>query len=155
PHKESSMKRWTPRVTVASVIERSGRYLLVEEDQGGPFSLYNQPAGHLEPGERLVDAAVREAREETGWQVAITDYLGLYIFTTADGLVFHSHAFIGLPLAHQDGPLDKGIAAAHWLTLDEIDDLARARRLRSPLVMQRIRDQRRGQRFPLDIIHER
>lgn len=149
------MKRWSPRVTVASVIERGGRYLLVEEDHGGPFSLYNQPAGHLEPGERLTDAAVRETREEAGWQVAITDYLGLYIFTAADGLVFHSHAFVGLPLAHLDTALDKGVVAAHWLTLDEIDDLHRAKRLRSPLVMQRIRDLRRGQCFTLDVIRER
>ena len=149
------MKRWSPRVTVASVIERGGRYLLVEEDHGGPFSLYNQPAGHLEPGERLTDAAVRETREEAGWQVAITDYLGLYIFTAADGLVFHSHTFVGLPLAHLDNALDKGVVAAHWLTLDEIDDLHRAKRLRSPLVMQRIRDLRRGQCFTLDVIRER
>lgn len=149
------MNRWSPRVTVASVIERSGRYLLVEEDHGGPFSLYNQPAGHLEHGERLVDAAARETREEAAWQVAITDYLGLYIFTAADGLVFHSHAFVGLPLAHLDAELDKGVVAVHWLTFDEVDDLNRANRLRSPLVMQRIRDLRKGQRFPLDVIRER
>ncbi|SHF02349.1 ADP-ribose pyrophosphatase YjhB, NUDIX family [Modicisalibacter ilicicola DSM 19980] len=149
------MKRWTPRVAVASVIERSGRYLMVEEDRGGPFSLFNQPAGHLEPGERLTQAAVRETQEEAAWQVAITDYLGLYIFTARDGLVFHSHAFVGLPLARLGTPLDKGIVAAHWLTLDEIDDLERAGRLRSPLVMQRLRDLRSGRLYPLDVIRER
>lgn len=149
------MKRWTPRVTVASVIERSGRYLLVEEDRGGPFSLFNQPAGHLESGERLTNAAARETREEAAWQVAITDYLGLYIYTAADGLVFHSHAFVGLPLARLDTPLDSGVVGAHWLTFDEIDDLDRACRLRSPLVMQRLRDLRSGRRFPLDVIRER
>ncbi|PZP78492.1 MAG: NUDIX hydrolase, partial [Stenotrophomonas maltophilia] len=73
------MTRWTPRVTVAAVIERAGRYLLVEEDHGGPFSQFNQPAGHLEPGERLTEAAARETREEAAWQVAITDYLGLTV----------------------------------------------------------------------------
>ncbi|GAB2794851.1 NUDIX hydrolase [Halomonas shantousis] len=149
------MKRWTPRVTVATVIERAGRYLLVEEDRGGPFSLFNQPAGHLEPGERLVQAAERETREEAAWQVAITHYLGLYVFTAADGLVFHSHAFVGLPLAHLNSALDKDIVATHWLTLDEIDDLHRAGRLRSALVMQRLRDARSGRQFPLDIIRER
>nr|WP_299380127.1 NUDIX domain-containing protein [uncultured Halomonas sp.] len=149
------MKRWTPRVVVASVIERSGRYLMVEEDRGGPFSLFNQPAGHLEQGERLTEAAVRETREEAAWQVAITDYLGLYIHTTKEGLVFHSHGFVGLPLARLGNPLDTGILAAHWLTLDEIDDLNRAGRLRSPLVMKRLWDLRGGRVYPLDIIHER
>lgn len=149
------MTRWSPRVTVASVIERGGRYLLVEEDRGGPFSLFNQPAGHLEPGERLIDAAVRETREEAAWQVAITDYLGLYVFTAEDGLIFHSHAFVGLALAHLDEPLDKGIVAVHWLTLDEIDDLDRAGRLRSPLVLQRLHDLRSDRCFPLDVIRER
>ncbi|MHB0776484.1 NUDIX domain-containing protein [Halomonas sp. WWR20] len=149
------MKRWTPRVTVASVVERAGRYLMVEEDKGGPFSLFNQPAGHLEPNERLIHAAEREVREESAWQVAITHYLGLYIFTAPEGLVFHSHTFVGLPLAHLDTPLDTDIVAAHWLTLDEIDDLHRAGRLRSALVMQRLHDLRRGRQFPLDVIRER
>nr|WP_297460196.1 NUDIX domain-containing protein [uncultured Halomonas sp.] len=149
------MKRWLPHITVASVIERAGRYLLVEEDRGGPFSQFNQPAGHLEPGERLAEAAARETREEAAWQVAITDYLGLYVFTAGDGLVFHSHGFVGLPLARLDNPLDTGIVGAHWLTLDEIDDLDRAGRLRSPLVMQRLRDVRGGKLYPLDVIRER
>ncbi|SDK81903.1 ADP-ribose pyrophosphatase YjhB, NUDIX family [Modicisalibacter muralis] len=149
------MNRWSPHVTVASVIERAGRYLLVEEDHGDPFSLFNQPAGHLERGERLTEAAARETREEAAWHVAITDYLGLTTFTAADGLVFHSHAFVGTPLARLDEPLDDGIVAAHWLTFDEIDDLDRAGRLRSPLVMQRLRDLRGGRVYPLNVIRER
>ena len=88
------MKRWLPHITVASVIERAGRYLLVEEDRGGPFSQFNQPAGHLEPGERLAEAAARETREEAAWQVAITDYLGLYVFTAGDGLVTGADATV-------------------------------------------------------------
>lgn len=149
------MTRWSPRVTVASVIEDSGCYLLVEEDTGGPFPLFNQPAGHLEPDERLIDAAIRETREETAWQVAITGYLGLDVFTASPGLIFHSHAFIGLPLAHLAAPLDTGIVAVHWLTLNEVADLDQAGRLRSPLVMQRLHDMRDGRRFPLDVIRER
>lgn len=149
------MNPWPPRITVTSVIERAGRYLLVEEDRGGPFSLFNQPAGHLEPGERLTEAAARETREEAAWHVAITDYLGLTVFTAADGLVFHSHAFVGTALAHLDSPLDSGILATHWLTLDEIDDLDRAGRLRSPLIMQRLRDLRGGRLYPLNVIRER
>ena len=149
------MNRWTPRVTVAVIVERAGRYLMVEEDRGGPFSLFNQPAGHLERGERLIAAAEREVREESAWQIAITDYLGLYVHQTADGRTFHSHAFISLPLAHLGNPLDKGILGAHWLTYDEIDDLDRSRRLRSPVVMRRLRDARDGRRYPLDLIRER
>lgn len=149
------MNRWAPRVTVATVVERGGRYLLVEEVRGGPLSEFNQPAGHLEPGEKLVDAARRETAEESAWQVAITDYLGLYVFTAADGLVFHSHAFVATPLARLDTPLDVGILASHWLTFSEIDDLERAGRLRSPLVTQRLRDLRAGRIYPLAVIRER
>lgn len=149
------MSRWPPHVTVASVIERAGRYLLVEEDKGGPFSLFNQPAGHLEPGERLTQAAERETREEAAWHITLTGYLGLYVYAAPDELTFHSHAFVGIPLAHLGNDLDSGIVAAHWLTLDEIEALERAHRLRSPLVLRRIRDAKAGRQFPLDVIHER
>lgn len=149
------MKRWTPRVTVATVVERAGRYLLVEEDRGGPFTLFNQPAGHLEPNETLLEAAEREVREESAWRVGITDYLGLYIHQTADGLTFHSHSFVGMALAHLGNDLDPNVLDIHWLTFDEIEDLDRAERLRSPLVLRRVRDARLGRVFPMDVIHER
>ncbi|MBZ9567974.1 NUDIX hydrolase [Modicisalibacter tunisiensis] len=148
------MSRWSPRVTVATVIPHDDRFLLVEEDRGGPASQFNQPAGHLEPGERLIEAARRETREETAWDVAITAYLGLYIFTAADGLVFHSHGFIARPRAAHTTPLDHGILGAHWLRPEEIESLAQEGRLRSPLVLTRIRDYRAGRRFPLSVIHE-
>ncbi|MFC3282432.1 NUDIX domain-containing protein [Litchfieldella rifensis] len=149
------MKRWTPRVTVATVVERAGRYLLVEEDRGGPFTLFNQPAGHLEPNETLLEAAEREVREESAWRVGITDYLGLYVHRAADGLTFHSHSFVGMALAHLGNALDPNIRAIHWLTFDEIEDLDHAGRLRSPLVLRRVRDARLGRVFPMDVIHER
>ncbi|QJQ95734.1 MULTISPECIES: NUDIX domain-containing protein [Halomonadaceae] len=149
------MKRWSPRVTVATVIERAGRYLLVEEDRGGPFTLFNQPAGHLEKGERLLEAAEREVREETAWRVGITDYLGLYTYHSQDGVTFHSHGYVGMALAHLGNELDPDIHAVHWLTYDEIEELERAGRLRSPLVMRRIRDARSGRLFPLDVVQER
>lgn len=148
------MKRWTPRVTVATVIERAGRYLLVEEDRGGPFTLFNQPAGHLEPGERLLEAAEREVREETAWRVGITDYLGLYVHHAPNGDTFHSHGFAGMALAHLGNDLDPDVLAIHWLTYDEVEDLERAGRLRSTLVMRRIRNTRGGKTFPMDVIHE-
>ena len=149
------MKRWSPRVTVATVVERAGRYLLVEEDRGGPFTLFNQPAGHLEPGERLLEAAEREVREETAWRVGITDYLGLYVYHAPDGATFHSHGYVGMALAHLGNELDRDVLAIHWLTFDEIEDLERAGRLRSPLVMRRIRDARSGRVFPMEVIQER
>ncbi|WP_136253859.1 NUDIX hydrolase [Onishia niordana] len=149
------MSRWSPRVTVATVIERAGRFLMVEENRGGPHTLFNQPAGHLEPGEGIRAAAEREIREETAWHVGITDYLGLYVYHAPDGLTFHSHGFSGMALAHLGNDLDPDILAIHWLTLDELETLERAGRLRSPLVMRRIRDMKRGRTFPLDVIQER
>ncbi|WP_458526140.1 NUDIX domain-containing protein [Onishia taeanensis] len=149
------MSRWSPRVTVATVIERAGRFLMVEEDRGGPHTLFNQPAGHLEPGEGIKAAAEREVREETAWHVGITDYLGLYVYQAPDGLTFHSHGFSGMALAHLGNTLDRDILAIHWLTLDELETLEREGRLRSPLVMRRIRDVARGRTFPLDVIQER
>ncbi|RAR59697.1 ADP-ribose pyrophosphatase YjhB (NUDIX family) [Onishia taeanensis] len=149
------MSRWSPRVTVATVIERAGRFLMVEEDRGGPHTVFNQPAGHLESGEGIRAAAEREVREETAWHVGITDYLGLYVYRAPDGLTFHSHGFSGMALAHLGNDLDRDILATHWLTFDELEDLERAGRLRSPLVMRRIRDVQRGRTFPLDVIQER
>ncbi|MEQ6916687.1 NUDIX domain-containing protein [Halomonas aquatica] len=149
------MSRWQPYISVATVVERAGRFLMVEEARGGPETLYNQPAGHLEPGERIQEAALRELREETAWQVGITDYLGMYVYRTPDGLTFHSHSFFGMALAHLGNDLDPAILAVHWLTLEEIEELERERRLRSPLVMRRIRDALASRFYPMDVIHER
>lgn len=148
------MNRWRPHVTVASVVERAGRFLMVEEDRGGPHSLFNQPAGHLEPGERIRDAALRELREESAWQVGITDYLGLYVYHAPNGQTFHSHGFFGMALAHLGNALDPAVLAVHWLTLEELEVLERQARLRSPLVMRRVRDALAGRFFPMDVIHE-
>lgn len=149
------MNRWQPYVTVATVVERAGRFLVVEEDRGGPATLFNQPAGHLEPGERIRDAALRELREETAWQVGITDYLGMYVYQAPDGATFHSHGFFGMALAHLGNELDPAILAAHWLTLEELEALEREGRLRSPLVMRRLRDALASRFYPMDVIHER
>ncbi|MDI5933934.1 NUDIX hydrolase [Halomonas sp. M4R5S39] len=149
------MNRWHPHVTVACVVERAGRFLMVEEDRGGPHTLFNQPAGHLEPGERIKEAALREVGEETAWQVGITDYLGIYVYQAPDGHTFHSHGFFGMALAHLGNDLDPTILAVHWLTLEELEELERQGRLLSPLVMRRIRDALAGKFYPMDVIHER
>lgn len=149
------MNRWQPFVTVACVVERAGAFLMVEENRGGPHTLFNQPAGHLEPGERIRDAALREVEEETAWRVGISDYLGMYVYPAPDGNTFHSHGFLGMALAHMGNDLDPAIHAVHWLTLEEIEALDREGRLRSPLVLRRIRDALAGRFFPMDVIHER
>ena len=149
------MSRCQPHVTVATVVERAGRFLMVEEaPRGSKVTLFNQPAGHLEPGERLKEAALRELREETAWQVGITDYLGLYVYQAPNGETFHSHSFFGMALAHLGNPLDPAIVAVHWLTLDEVEELERQGRMRSPLVLRRIRDALAARFYPMDVVHE-
>ncbi|WP_447555748.1 NUDIX domain-containing protein [Vreelandella sp. EE22] len=139
--------------TAACVIEQDGRYLMVEEERGGPFTLFNQPAGHIEPGEGPMAAALREVEEETAWRVHLTRYLGLWVFHTADR-TFHSHGFTATPDTHLATPLDADIHATHWLTLHEIRTLERAGRLRSPLVVKRIEAAQAQRHYPLSVISE-
>lgn len=142
------------RSTAACVIQQNGRFLMVEEQRGGPQSVFNQPAGHIEPGEGPLAAILREVVEETAWQVSLTGYLGLYVFHTQSGQTFHSHGFIAEPLHQLDLPLDPDITAAHWLTLEQIRALDHQGRLRSPLVLKRIEDALSGTRYPLAVIRE-
>ncbi|WP_447042467.1 NUDIX hydrolase [Vreelandella sp. H-I2] len=140
--------------TAACVIQQGERYLMVEEQRGGPTSVFNQPAGHIEPGEGPIEAVLREVQEETAWQVSLTSYLGLYIFHTVGGQTFHSHGFIAEPLTPLNLPLDPDIVATHWLTLEQIRALDQQARLRSPLVLKRIEDALSGPRYPLSVIRE-
>ncbi|WP_035572981.1 NUDIX domain-containing protein [Halomonas halocynthiae] len=146
--------RWQPFTTVATVIEQGNRFLMVEERHGPGATLFTQPAGHLELGESIRDGALREVREESAWEVDITHYLGLYVFQAADKKTFHSHGFRATPLYQINRPLDPAVVAAHWLTLEEIEQLAQQQRLRSQLVIQRIRDTLAGRFYPADVIHE-
>ncbi|MGQ7260496.1 NUDIX domain-containing protein [Vreelandella sp. V005] len=140
--------------TAACVIQRGEHYLMVEEQRGGPHSVFNQPAGHIEPGEGPMAAILREVQEETAWRVSLTHYLGLYVFHTDDGQTFHSHAFIAEPLRPFDLALDPDIVATHWLTLEQLRELDRQSRLRSPLVIKRIEDALSGPYYPLEVIRE-
>ncbi len=143
---------WAPHVTVATVVVRDGRVLLVEEDIDGRRVL-NQPAGHLEPGESLAAAAVRETLEESGWQVALTAFIGCYQWIAPDGTAFLRFAFAGEAVTHDpERPLDTGIVQALWLTPAELR--ADPTRLRSPLVAEVVADYLAGQRYPLSVLKE-
>jgi 8-oxo-dGTP pyrophosphatase MutT (NUDIX family) len=143
---------WAPHVTVATVVVRDGRLLLVEEDIEGRRVL-NQPAGHLEPGESLAAAAVRETLEESGWHVALTAFIGCYQWAAPDGTPFLRFAFAGEALTHDAArPLDAGIVRALWLTPAELQ--AAPGRLRSPLVAEVVADYLAGQRHPLSLVKE-
>lgn len=145
---------WEPHVTVAVVVEQNGRFLLVEETAELGRVVYNQPAGHVEKGETLEAAARREALEETGWEVELTSFLGLYVYTPPFNrdLTYYRACFLARGLHHHaDRPLDDGILQAVWLTREE---LAASDKLRSPLVLKCVEDALAGQRFPLALVHE-
>lgn len=144
---------WTPHATVAVVVEdEQGRFLMVEERSHGQI-VFNQPAGHVEKDERIVDAALREALEETGWEVRPDYFLGFYTFTApANGVTYHRFCFAATALSRITDKLDADIIAAHWLTPEELEN--RKHLMRSPLVLQCIEDYRNGRRFPLDVIVE-
>jgi 8-oxo-dGTP pyrophosphatase MutT (NUDIX family) len=141
---------WKPDVTVAAVIERSGRLLLVEERIRGHLVL-NQPAGHLEDGEPLLDAVIRETLEETAWQFTPEALLGIYQWRSPRGHTTLRIAFSGSVQAYDaDRPLDPPIVTTHWLAHEEI--VQRAARLRTPLVLRCIEDYLGGRRLPLDVL---
>lgn len=142
---------WKPNVTVAAVVERDGKFLLVEEETEAGLA-FNQPAGHLEEGEKLVDAVVREALEETAWHFRPTHLVGIYHWKhPAKDVTYLRFAFGGELLQHEpQRPLDAGIVAARWLSLDEVR--ATQARHRSPLVLRCIEDALAGRRYPLDLL---
>ena len=142
---------WKPNVTVAAVLEGEGKFLLVEEetDEGIRF---NQPAGHLECRESLPDAVIREVLEETGYRFVPQYLIGVYNWRNeARDVTYLRFSFAGEITGHDaQRPLDEGIIAARWLTLDEIRALED--RHRSPLILRCIEDWQAGKRYPLDLI---
>lgn len=144
------MSLWRPSVTVAAVIERDGKFLLVEELQDGRRAL-NQPAGHLDPEETLIDACAREVLEETAHRFVPSALVGIYrwYYQPAD-VTFLRFCFSGNVLGVADSPLDREILALHWLTLKEIK--SRAAMHRSPLVQQCLDDYLAGCNFPLTVL---
>jgi 8-oxo-dGTP pyrophosphatase MutT (NUDIX family) len=148
--------RWRPSVTVAAVIERDGRFLVVEEETPEGLRI-NNPAGHLDPGETPAEGCARETLEETAWQFRPTALLGVYVSrfqrpATGEDITYVRFAFTGELGAHlPDRPLDTGIVRTLWLTPDELR--ASADRHRSPLVLRCLEDYLAGVRHPLSAIY--
>lgn len=145
-------QQWKPNVTVAAVIERDGNFLLVEE-QIAEGLCYNQPAGHLEAGESLLDAVVRETLEESAWCFTPTALVGVYQHhQAAAGVTYLRFAFTGEISDHDAArKLDTGIVRALWMPVAEIR-ASRAKH-RSPLLMHCVDDYLAGRRHPLDLLH--
>lgn len=146
--------RWKPSVTVAAVIEKDGRFLLVEEHTADGLRL-NNPAGHLDPGESPVQACVRETLEETAHAFTPDALVGIYLSRLqrpGEDITYLRFAFSGTLGALDAGrSLDQGIVRTLWLSPEEIR--ASASRHRSPLLVQCMEDYLLGKRYPLELIH--
>ena len=143
--------QWLPHITVATIVEDNGRFLMVEEHKAGR-NVLNQPAGHLDPDETLIEAAVRETLEETGWDVEATGIVGIYLYTApSNGVTYQRVCFSAKAVKHHpDYPLDDGIVGAKWLTRDEL--MAQRDNWRSELIIRCIDDYLAGNRFGLELI---
>ncbi len=143
---------WKPDVTVAALVEREGRFLLVEERIGGRV-VFNQPAGHVEDGESLREAVIRETLEETAWHFEPESLLGLYLWRSPRGHSTLRIAFTGSVSLHEaQRTLDPPVLAAHWLSREQV--IARTAQLRTPLVLRCIDDFLAGRRLPLSAVAE-
>ena len=147
---EHSTDRPLVSLTVAGIARRDEDYLIVEETIRGQRYL-NQPAGHVEPGETLVEAVIREVREETRFPFEPTELLGLYHDNPGEGRRVLRVAIIGEIGEADDEPLDDGILAAHFMPREAIERSALPHR--SPFVTAAIRDFEQGRRYPLDLLH--
>ena len=142
---------WKPNVTVAALVERDGRFLLVEEETPEGIR-FNQPAGHLDEGESLMEACARETLEESAWRFRPNSLVGIYMWPRPQGdITYLRFAFAGALGEEQAGrSLDTGILRTVWLTPQEVE--SSQERHRSPLVWQCVQDYLAGRRYPLDIL---
>ena len=149
-------KRWKPNVTVAAIIEKEGRYLLIEEHTQEGLRL-NNPAGHLDEGESPSDGCARETLEETAHPFTPTALVGIYLSrfqrpTTGEDITYVRMAFCGdIGELQPHLGLDEGIVRTLWMTPEEVRNSAA--RHRSPLVLRCIEDHLAGQRYPLEVIY--
>lgn len=148
-------QRFQPRVTVAAVIERNGRFLLIEEETSDGLRL-NNPAGHLDPGETPAQGCARETLEETAHRFTPTALVGVYLSRSerpsGEDVTYIRFAYCGdLGELEPDRPLDTGIVRILWMTEQEIRDSAG--RHRSPLLLRCLDDYLAGQRYPMSLVH--
>jgi 8-oxo-dGTP pyrophosphatase MutT (NUDIX family) len=142
-----------PRITVAAVLERDGRFLLVKERDEGGAVVYNQPAGHLELGESLPQAVVREVLEETGWHFTPEYLVGIYQWRKPGTDISYLRFCFGGNLLEQrhESPPEPDILATEWHGADSI--AGGALPLRSPLVARCVQDWQAGARHPMSLLH--
>ncbi len=142
---------WKPNTVVAAIIEDNGKFLMVEEISKGKV-VFNQPAGHLDEGESLLNAVVRETLEETAWHFEPEAITGVYLWPNPEnGCTYLRFCFYGKTIKHEpERELDEGILRAVWLTRDEL--MENQDKLRSPMVISAIDDYLAGIRHPLNLI---
>lgn len=142
---------WTPRTTVAVIVKQNDQYLMVEELIDGKLTL-NQPAGHLESNESLIEAAERETLEETAWHVELTSLVGIYRWQHhASETTYIRYCFTAQPKYFDSSlSLDPDIEQAVWLSHNQI--MSRKQQVRSPLVLDCLADYISGQYYPLTLL---
>ncbi len=143
---------WPPHITVATLVERDNLFLMVEETEAGQ-QVINQPAGHLDPGETLYEAAIRETLEETGWEVKPSAIIGIYHYLhPVTDIIYHRITYAAEAVRQASTELDPDISQVLWLSAEEIlgDSYVR----RSPVVAECLKDYQQGQRYPLTLIKE-
>ena len=146
------MMVWKPHVTVAAIAEKDGKFLIVEERVDGQL-VYNQPAGHLDPGESLIEAVIRETFEETAWTFRPEALVGIQLWRhpAKKDESYLRFSFCGACQEHHSRqPLDTGIERALWLSREQLGD--NRHRLRSPMVLRSIDDYLEGNRYSMDML---
>ena len=142
--------QWKPNTTVAAIAEQDGRFLLVEENINAGL-VFNQPAGHLEQGETLLQAVKREVLEETAWEFEPEYLTGIYLYPRPK-MTYLRFCFYGHCIQeYKERALDDGIVRTVWLSPKQIQQ--ERDRMRSPMVQQCINDYLKGQRYPLELLH--